>query len=510
MTPSGILTVLHYFTGGDGAPPFAALTLGADGNFYGTAAEGGTADCPGGTNPHGCGTIFKITPSGTLTTLHTFNSTDGQQPVAPLTLGTDGNFYGTTEYGGPLNCGTVFQIAPAGTLTVLHYFNCSDGAAPEAGLTLGTDGNLYGSTATGLSGEPSANGTIFKITPAGVFTTIRSFDVADGQQPVAALTLGADGNFYGTTRNGGGYNCPTEAYLQGCGTVFRITPTDALTTLYSFAGTDGQQPVAPLTLGTDGNFYGTTQGGGANGSGTFFSLNVANSPLSVNANGVVNGASFSAPVAPGSIASVFGTFLIANPTSSAVLPMPTTLSGLSLQFGTASLAPLFFASSTQINAQIPWELAGQAQITVFVSQNGQTSATRTVPLAMYAPGIFVVDSQTAEGAILDASYHLVGPANPSTPGADVQIYCTGLGPVTSQPATGAPALADPLSWTTITPTVTIGDAPAGVLFSGLAPGYVGLYQVNAQVTATSATGPAVPLTISVGGVTSNVVYLAIQ
>jgi len=183
------------------------------------------------------------------------------------------------------------------------------------------------------------------------------------------------------------------------------------------------------------------------------------------------------------------------------------LSGLSFQFGTAPLAPLFFGSQSQFNVQIPWELTGETQTTVSVSQNGQPSAIETVPLAVYAPGIFVVNAQTNQGAVLDASYNLVGPANPAITGAVVQIYCTGLGPVTNQPITGAPALANPLSWTTVTPTVTIGGAPASVLFSGLVPGEVGLYQVNAQLPAASEKDD-VSLTISVGGVPSNTVFLA--
>jgi uncharacterized protein (TIGR03437 family) len=508
ITPTGTLTVLHTFSGAEGAPIggmfFAALTLGTDGDFYGTTPGGIMPGTCGGNHPSGCGgTVFRITPPGTFTTLYSFSGADGADPVAALTLGADGNFYGTTEYGGTLGLGSIFRITPGGTLTTLHYFSTTGGIYPLAGLTLGADGAFYGTTASDFNGGPSISGAVFRMTPDGVLTTLHTFSSsgAEGSEPSAALTLGADGNFYGTTRFGGAY---------GYGAVFRVTPSGTLTTLYSFNGADGENPVAPLTLGADGSFYGTTQYGGANHGGTFFSLNVANSPLSVNANGVVNAASNGGPVAPGSIAAVFGTFLVPNPTSSAILPLPTTLSGLSLHFGTVLLAPLFFGSPSQVNAQVPWELAGQTQTTVFVSQNGQSSATRMVPLAMYAPGIFVTDSQTSQGAILDANYRLVSPANPTTPGADVQIYCTGLGPVTSQPATGAPALANPLSWTTTNPTVTIGGAPASMLFSGLVPGSVGLYQVNAQVPTASTRGPAVPLMISVGGVTSNVVYLAIQ
>jgi uncharacterized protein (TIGR03437 family) len=207
---------------------------------------------------------------------------------------------------------------------------------------------------------------------------------------------------------------------------------------------------------------------------------------------------------------VFGTFFLPAPTSSTAFPLPTSISGLSLQFGTLPAAPFFFGSQSQLNLQIPWELAGQTQTTASVSTNGQVSSTQTVTLSTYAPGTFVVNGQTGQGAVLDASYNLVGPANPTTAGADVLIYCTGLGPVTNQPATGAPGLANPLSWTTTTPMVTIGGASALVLFSGLVPGDVGLYQMNVQIPASATKGLSVPLTISIGGVQSNTVFLAIQ
>ena len=121
-----------------------------------------------------------------------------------------------------------------------------------------------------------------------------------------------------------------------------------------------------------------------------------------------------------------------------------------------------------------------------------------------------MNAETNQGAVLDGNYNLVGPSNPTTAGAYVQIYCTGLGPVTNQPATGAPALEDPLSWTQATPTVNIGGVTATPVFSGLAPGDVGLYQVNVQVPTGVAKGSKVPVAISIGGVTSNTVTLAIQ
>src|SRR5208283_5109939 len=256
------LTTLHSFDGTDGASPYAALVQDTDGNLYGTTLYGGPNSCtyPGIGTIFSCGTVFKITPSGTLATLYNFCSqsgcTDGQFPYAGLIQGSDGNLYGTTSFGGANGDGTVFRITPSGTLTTLHSFAGTDGAAGYAGLVQGTDGNFYGTTFGG-----PANGTVFKITPSGTLTTLYTFCFScTGAGPYAGLVQGTDGNFYGTTFNGGG---------NGVGTVFTITPGGTLTTLYSFCSqsgcTDGANPYAALVQGTDGNFYGTTLGGAANG-----------------------------------------------------------------------------------------------------------------------------------------------------------------------------------------------------------------------------------------------------
>ena len=175
------------------------------------------------------------------------------------------------------------------------------------------------------------------------------------------------------------------------------------------------------------------------------------------------------------------------------------------------MAPLFYAGPGQVNAQVPWELAGQPQTTITASINGQTSAPQTVNLATYAPGIFAANAEgTGPGAILDSNFQLVSATNPTTAGAIIQIYCTGSGPVTNQPATGAPSPLNPLASTTTWPAVTIGGAPAAAQFSGLTPGDVGLYQVNAYVPPASSRGATVPVVIAIGGATSNTVTIAVQ
>jgi len=276
ITPSGNLTTLYSFCANincpDGDTP-SALVQATDGNFYGTTFYRGPS--------HG-GTVFRITPIGTLTTLYSFcantNCTDGYGPSA-LIQATDGNFYGTTASGGTSFDGTVFRITPGGTLTTLYNFcaqsGCTDGAAPRGPLLQATDGNLYGITQSGGTNHNCVNtcGTVFRITLGGAFTTLHSFDGADGNDPfgypAGGLMQATDGNFYGATEGGANKNC----YL-GCGSVFKITPGGALTALHKFDYTDGAHPFGGLVQGTDGNFYGTTSQGGATKYGTVFSLDV--------------------------------------------------------------------------------------------------------------------------------------------------------------------------------------------------------------------------------------------
>lgn len=232
----------------------------------------------------------------------------------------------------------------------------------------------------------------------------------------------------------------------------------------------------------------------------------------INPGGVVNAANYAGTVAPGSIAAVFGNFLLPSPVVAPRVPLPTSLSQFSMQFSGSAAAPLFFASALQANIQIPWELAGQPQATLTATMNGQASAPQTVALAPFAPAIFSMNATgSGQGAVLDSSYHLVDASNPATAGSTfVLIYCTGLGAVTNRPASGAAAPFSPLAETTTPPSVTIGGAAAEVFFSGLAPGSVGEYQVNARVPANAATGNAAPVVISMAGVASNTVTIAVR
>jgi len=254
-TPAGTLTTLHSFVGTDGSQPWAGLIQASDGNFYGTTSRGGSADDDG--------TVFKVTPAGVLTDLHVFSGTDGLVPESSLVQATDGNFYGTTGGGGTPGNGTVFKLTPAGTVTTLYNFALTDGNVPYAGLIQASDGNFYGTTG---SGGPNGWGTVFKITPAGALTTLYGFGGPDGKYVYGGVIQAKDGNFYGTTVQGG---------ANGFGTVFKLTPAGALTTLHNFTSTDGAQPYAALVQASDGNFYGTTNQGGTNDFGTIFEITPA-------------------------------------------------------------------------------------------------------------------------------------------------------------------------------------------------------------------------------------------
>jgi uncharacterized repeat protein (TIGR03803 family) len=275
ITPTGTLTTLYSFCAQsnctDGAGPTAGLIQAANGNLYGTTFFGGSGSCVSGGINYGCGTVFEITPNGTLTTLHSFNGTDGKWPEGALVQSAIGNFYGTTSLGGTNDSGTVFEMTPSGTLTTLHDFCgyvCPDDGSPRGALVLATNGYFYGTTSENVSGNTVSDGTVFKISPTGTLTTVHTFEGTDGSTPFDTLVQATDGNLYGTTLQGG----TSTACPFGCGTVFKISPTGTLTMLHSFDGTDGSNVYAGLVQATNGNFYGTTSGGGANGDGTVFEI----------------------------------------------------------------------------------------------------------------------------------------------------------------------------------------------------------------------------------------------
>ena len=279
MTPAGVLTNIHIFQGqaaGDGIWPFSQLIQGTDGCFYGTTSGGGA---------RGYGCVFKINSAGSLTTIYSFtNGLDGSDPYAGVIQGSDGNFYGTTQYGGGSSncanggCGTVYKVTSAGTLTSLHQFGNTpqDGQTLYGGIIQGYVGDYFGAT---YAGGTNGLGTVFRITSAGTLTILYQFGATahDGQSPYSGLVQGSDGYLYGTTLLGGVNGNP------GPGTIFKIGPSGGLVYVHSFGGVGdyGVNPKAAPVEGYDGNYYGTTFQGGTNSLGTVYKLA---SPVSSNPN----------------------------------------------------------------------------------------------------------------------------------------------------------------------------------------------------------------------------------
>ncbi len=260
LTSDGQLTVLYSFTNGaDGSFPLCGLSLGKDGMLYGTTLYGGST---------GYGAIYEITTGGQFTALYSFsNAVDGANPTSAPILGKDGCLYGTTSGLEAQIYGTIYKLAPSGLLTTLHTFTGGpDGGIPAAGLTPGNDGNYYGVTSIGgqLDVFGVTGGTAFRVTPAGDFKVLHSFSpVTEGMMPLGKMALGGDGNFYGVTSDGGldyvaaNESDPTQPYAAGWGSAFRMTPAGTVTPLYFFTGAaDGSNPGADLIAGTDGNIYG--------------------------------------------------------------------------------------------------------------------------------------------------------------------------------------------------------------------------------------------------------------
>ncbi len=483
-------TTLHTFLGPDGATPYAGLTIGGDGNFYGSTYTGVATSQ--------FGTIFKMTSAGLLTTLHTFAGSDGSGPYGSLALGGDGNFYGTTYAGGASNLGTVFQVTPSGALTTLHNFAGPEGSHPLGGLTLGTNGNFYG---TASAGGAKGDGTVFEVTTLGVLTTIFNFDsIKSGSAPYSALTLSSDGNFYGTTENGG-----ANSYY---GTLFRITPLGTLTTLYSFGFTDGSGPYASLTQGTDGNFYGSTSNGGSNIQfGTLFQLTSAGVFTTLHNFAGLDGTAVEAPLALGPDGNFYGTSVAggssgsygtifkvtpagalttlnsfvgtdaSNPTSGLTLGADGNFYGTSSGGGSAGEGTVFrivtcpFCTTTSvISSGSPSASGGQVTFTATVSaSSGSGAGTPT-------GSVNFTDNGAALGTVVLVSGTAALNISSLTPGVHA-ISAGYMGDATFQPSSG-----------TFQQTVVQSTTVTG-LSSNLNPsGYNQPVTFVAQVTPGAATG----------------------
>ena len=250
VTPSGTVTVVA----NPSFYPQGGVTLGTDGNFYGTNLNGG---------PSFYGQVYKVTPAGVETVLYNFTGgADGLYPstAAPIE-GTDGKFYGTASgSSGIVGPSTAYSVTSGGVFTTLHTFTVAEGQYVYAGLVQGTDGNFYG---VAWAGGANSQGTIFKMTKAGAVTVLHNFINTDGYQPAYPLIQASDGNFYGVASQFGFYGC-----------IFKITPNGTYTVLHSFAATglEGENPSSSLVQATDGKLYGVTNLGGTDGGGTIYSI----------------------------------------------------------------------------------------------------------------------------------------------------------------------------------------------------------------------------------------------
>ncbi len=255
ISTAGDFSVVKGLLYNDGVEIYGHLTLASDGNFYGITYRGGI---------NGYGTIFKLTAAGIYSVLHSMSSaTDGSSSISSLTEGTDGNLYGTTNSGGASGYGTVFKITKAGVFTTLKSFNgTTDGYYCQSDLIQATDGNFYG---TCYGGGSDVSGVVFKISSAGVYTVIRNFKYStDGGSPKSRLIQNSDGSFYGITYSGG---------TKSSGTIYKITSTNVFSVLHAFVSTtEGTNSTSALVKGDDGKLYAMATAGGMYNMGTVFSI----------------------------------------------------------------------------------------------------------------------------------------------------------------------------------------------------------------------------------------------
>jgi uncharacterized protein (TIGR03437 family) len=410
----------------------------------------------------------------------TFTLTQGGMAVA-----------GTVTY-----TGTTATFAPLSNLLTSTGYTATitKGAEDLAGNALAAN---YVWTFTTGSSTDTTRPTVTSTTPASGAQGVTAAAIsAIFSGPMAPLTI-TTATF--TLQQGA---TPVSGTVTYSGTTATFTPSIALTpgTVYTATITNGAQNLAGNALAV--NYVWSFTTGAA----------VAVPGPVIQLSGVVNDASFVAPVAAGSIAGVFGTNLSIGQASSMVpTPLPDTLAQSSFTVGGVA-APLFFAMPGQVNLQIPWESTGQSQSSVVATVNGSISVAEMVTIVPFAPGIFTMNASGAgQGAVLIApTAVLAGPGTPVSRGAYVAIFCTGLGAVSNQPATGVAAGSSPLSMTLASPTVTIGGVGAVVTYSGLAPTFAGLYQINAIVPVGVSPGNAVSLTIGIGNIASNTVTIAVQ
>jgi uncharacterized repeat protein (TIGR03803 family) len=400
LSPEGTLATVYEFGFADGANPNSSLAEAPNGILYGTTVNGGNgiSCCDGG------GVVFKMTSSGAFSVLHFFDFTDGWDPQdATLVLGTDGSFYGETAGGGTnscpsgLGCGVLYKIGPLGAFTVLHNFKGSDGYVPYGGLIQASDENFYGTT---YFGGAHGEGTVFKLTSSGTLTTLHSFSGGDGAQPRGRLIQATDGNLYGITYAGG---------ANGDGTIYELTLGGQFTKLHDFEGSDGAQPRSGIAQDTNGTFYGETSGGGSSGNGTIFSLSMGLGPFAsfilnsaeVGQTAEILGQGFSGTTAV-SFDGTAAAFTVQSDTYlTATVPVGATTGFVTVtETGGTLTSNTKFRVTPQITSFTP--TSGPPGTTVVITGESFTQATG-VELACKFPMSFTVDSDTQITATIPAN-----------------------------------------------------------------------------------------------------------
>ncbi len=369
-------------------------------------------------------------------------------------------------------------------------------------------------TAADLAAAGLVQVTVFNPAPGGGVSNAATFTINDPIPALSSLSpagAAAGGPALTLTVNGSNFVSSSVVLWNGS-----ARPTKFLSGTQLEASIPASDISAPGTAQIA--VFNPPPGGGLSAALTF---NIVAPPV-ISAGGLVSGASFSSQPQPaGAIVALFGTNLAAATAKATTVPLPTALGGVIVRLNGVA-APLFFVSPLQINFQIPWELQGQAQASLTVESGGVSSTPMPITLGPFQPAIFTTSMQgSGQGAILLSGTAVVAAPAGALPGSQpaprssanrpsfIEIYATGLGWVTNTPPSGSPSPVSPLS-TTILPSVTIGGVQAAVTFSGLAPGYVGLYQVNVQVPANAPVGDAVPVVLTIGGVASNTVTMAVQ
>jgi uncharacterized repeat protein (TIGR03803 family) len=440
VTPGGTATTLHTFTNGtDGSYPYWPPIEATNGIFYGVTSNQAVNS-----------TAYSVTSGGTFTTLHTFTGTDGQN-VSSLVQGSDGNFYGASVLGGTSNDGVILKMTPAGTVTVLHNFAGTDGSEGYWPLMQAKDGNFYGTT---RSGGTNGAGVLFRMAPAGTYTVLYNFpstgNPATGEFPYSGLIQATNGLLYGTTSNHQG--------PWGWGSLYSYDITTAtFKTLYSFSGNAvGGQPSSPLLQMTDGLVYGTTYVGGNNaacttvendgelvgvgGCGTVFSLDIDAKPF------------VSLVTTSGKVGSKIG-----------ILGQGFSASSI-VKFNGVTATTVTRTGTTFLLATVPAG-ASNGYVTVTTGATVLTSSQKFVVHNSWGKGAVLPTAvQFPATGTIGSKIYVVGGATATALVNDNQVYTTGTN-----------------SWSTAAPIPTTVYGPASAVVNGI------LYVIGGY---TGGTGPA--------------------